>query len=282
MSCTRKVRIHLNSGCSTPFIHQPIYIQLSIANKWVPPNGPIRIPPRGDTAKSPKTPVSSIAGAIRGALLSAGNTGRAKVRNVSPISTSKSPKSKATNFSFTFETNAAEIDYGVTGISIKKGKDKRPSSTQLKIAIEVGSGRHRFRVKKVPGDRVFQAGIDLGWKSKRQLLLPEQVRFRSEDYKPGEGGISGDKILRSSPFQYSDLDWLALPSAFWQPEQLQTMPAWQTDAIVRGFTYGPLTDLAMRDLFVEPPDDSEPSHNLSIIRKDDSRKGGDDNMEAGD
>jgi hypothetical protein len=200
---TRQVTIRLSSCCGTPFIHQPVYLQLSSGEVWIPLDGPIRVPPRGDKSPSPKVSVADIAAALGKAVVAAQVAGGAKVGNVTPVTRGPwvdedgNQHGSAEVFEFSFATEDDEIDFSVSGVEFDASGHEYSGGTQLKLAVLVGAGDNEFEVKPVPMVRLVETGASgKPWRKPPGGIVPKRKRIR---VRRGEGGRFGDPPLFPPP-----------------------------------------------------------------------------------
>jgi len=161
MGNVRRVTINISSACNTPFIHQPVIIQLSADDSWVPPTGPIRIPPAGDPPAL-ATSILVIANSLQTALQNASQVRNSGVGensgvfdpatgNLVPLNTP--PRAVPNTLSIEVAVRN-EFDFGYAG----DGKKGQPGPTQLKISVDVAEGEEDdppFRVKRIASDVVW-------------------------------------------------------------------------------------------------------------------------------
>ncbi len=207
----REVTVLISSGCNTPYVHQPIYVQLSVGNEWVPP-APFRFPPKllrpdGKPDNSPATDINQIANSLRHALIGAG-LAPSRVKQQAGNKKAGDRTDYKGRFqevdSFKFSTPEKEVDYSVVGVEYdKKDHFEKPGGTQLKMAIEVGPGTGDFAVKTVKDSTLWAhwavGGATKrkrkGWRDKKgKPLRPHDVPFDAVVFGP-EGGIVGDKFF---------------------------------------------------------------------------------------
>ena len=175
---TRTVTLCLSSGYGTPYIHQPIYWQLSVGDKWIPPSGPVRVPKSGG-GDSPKTYVGDVATGMAMALAAASKEGRASVSGVTSVmmapaggrepdtlppgdpkegwAPAKGPDKYEEVFCFDFETDADRLDYGVAGVNTQNELERGGTGSQLRVALLVRGGEPPVRVFRTTPRAIFEA-----------------------------------------------------------------------------------------------------------------------------
>jgi len=278
----RKVTVSIASNCGGAEIHQPIWIQLSIGERWVPHDGPKRFPPlnpdgsspTGTGAGSPTVQVKDVAETLREHMAASPLIGHgvSDAHNVTGVSEVKTDQGTTSIFSFSFETEMSEVDYSVNGVTLgtspsRTGTDGPAGTpgTQLDMCLTVEEGEGEFRVKKVSVASLFEAIEDkyprqrpLGRRRKgpRERKKPSQTIFDASDFKSGEGGTVGDKLLGLAPLVWGGplRNPPLLPDPFWQTDQRTPFDPWQLEAVLLGFYGEAIRSIALRDLYPDPND----------------------------
>lgn len=191
----RKVTVSLGAICNTEerdTIHQAVAIQLSVGDVWIPKEPLVCGDPAGGKTSQQ---VADIASKVQGEVKKAADNG-SDVKSLTPVTEANTTMGRI--FSFSFETDAEEIDFGLTGID-EEGKGKeRVAKTQLGMQVTVGEGPAELLVKEHSAARVFHAHEVGGWfrvGSGRKPAPPGEIPAnRKKRLKKGEGGSFGDKL----------------------------------------------------------------------------------------
>lgn len=193
---TRTVKISVSAKCGTPYIHQPFYIQLSIGNQWVPAK-PMRFPPNrlkpdGSPDDSPVIDVYDVAAALYNAVKATGASMRSFNRTADFGKKTKAGEYRVNEVdSFTFNTDAGEVDYSCVGVEPTTTGETPQGECPFNLVVEVEKGPGEFVVKHVPEQTLYK--YRSGWVHKKKgPITPHDTEFTAYVVREA-GGLVGTK-----------------------------------------------------------------------------------------
>lgn len=182
---------------------------------------------------------------LQKAVQSAANNGTASASKVTGVKEAKTTKGTAKVFSFSFDTDAEEIDFGVSGIRYS-GKEAKEKAHQLGMQVDVGEGPAAFTIKENDPAFVISSINNGGFVDpngnpvKPGKAYPPPIKHPVP--KKGKGK-EGDNLLDLLPGWRVEWDEWCSTVAYWGDEE-PPVQSWELEPLLRGFLAPELTAMA--------------------------------------